>query len=363
MRDPIPIPLSQRWRMFKSQALPVLVFSATTLAAVHLWQNHVVPPVLIGQVESSQATVTSVFPGMLHDLRVERFQQVKAGDPVVTVLRTDPKLIESSLDVFRGEIEVLRAGASPLLNRDRNRLNLEQLNMDWLDQRVQLASAKAKAQYALSELMRIEALVSDVNNPIASRQEYELAKRDYQALQEEVLEREKLVRDVGQSLTGLRTMVGAADSSADEKALRGAIAVQEANLRLTEAQLEPLVLRAPIAGTVTYVYRRNGENIVAGEQLITISGSEAERIVAYARQPSNFEPLVGMKLEVRTRTVRRTSGVAEITGVSPRLEPTPAMLLGMPTNQTAELSLAMHVTIPPGSKLRPGEIVDLRQVN
>lgn len=363
MYEPIPIPFKRRWLEFRQRVFPVLVFGATALATVHVWRHHIVPPLLIGQVESAQAAVASIYPGTLADLRVQCYEKVQAGDPLVTIVRADPKLIQHSLDVFRGEIEVLRAGATPLLNKTRNLANIEQLNMDWLDQRAQLASLRVQAQYAQSELKRLEALVSDPQNLVASRQEYEIARRDYQALRDEVTERENLVARVEKSLQSLRAMAGTLDASDEEKALRSAIAVQEANLRATEAQLEPVVLHAPITGTVTLIHRHAGENVVAGEPLIAISGSQAERIVAYVRQPSAFEPLEGMKLEVRTRARRQNPGVGVITGVSPRLEPTPAILLGMPTNQTAELSLAMHVSVPAGSKLRPGEIVDLRQIN
>jgi multidrug resistance efflux pump len=45
-----------------------------------------------------------------------------------------------------------------------------------------------------------------------------------------------------------------------------AIAVQEAKLRLTEAELGPLLLRAPLDGVVAAIYHRSGEAVIAGMQ-------------------------------------------------------------------------------------------------
>jgi hypothetical protein len=71
------------------------------------------------------------------------------------------------------------------------------------------------------------------------------------------------------------------------------------------------------------------------------------------------EPTVGMKVEVRSRGVRRTVGQGEIIHVGPRMQlfDAPLRIRGMGNAQ--ERGLPIVVTVPPEMKLRPGELVDL----
>jgi hypothetical protein len=59
----------------------------------------------VGQAEVVPANVSCYKPGMLAQLFVNRFQTVKAGDPVGQVLVTDPKILASSLAVIQAEIQ------------------------------------------------------------------------------------------------------------------------------------------------------------------------------------------------------------------------------------------------------------------
>ena len=85
----IPTPPAQRWREFRIQNLPVLVFATAFLCAFYLWRESVTPATLVGEVETIRADETSPDSGLLTNLWVTRFQPVKAGDVVAEVMATD----------------------------------------------------------------------------------------------------------------------------------------------------------------------------------------------------------------------------------------------------------------------------------
>src|SRR5436190_19670473 len=94
--------------------------------------------------------------------------------------------------------------------------------------------------------------------------------------------------------------------------LIAAIAVQEAKLRQMEAELSPIILRAPMDGTVTMIYCRAGEAVTAGQPIASIATLNPVRIVGYMRPPILQEPAAGMKVQVRTRGLRREVGMARV---------------------------------------------------
>ncbi len=355
---PIPTPPALRWREFRIKVIPGLVFGSVLLTVLMIWTTSVTPTNWVGQVEGAQANVTSAKAGMLTQLQVDRFVAVRAGDPIAVVVSTDPKVIESSLAVIRAEVELLRLSMSPSLDRERNQLAFERLRMDWLEQRVLLASAQVRSQYADSEFQRVAELYQSSSN-IVSKAAYDIALRDRDVSLAETAERAKVTQALAESLQKLETSNPTNAPTADAT-LRAAIAVEDAKLQLTEAQLKPISLLAPISGMVSTVFRRAGENIVAGEPVLTITSDQPERIVAYLRQPLTIEPKAGMPVRVVPRTIKRVSGTAEVRQVMASMQPIPPALLGQLALQTktVELGLPIDISLPAGLKLRNGEIVD-----
>ncbi len=141
--------------------------------------------------------------------------------------------------------------------------------------------------------------------------------------------------------------------------LVAAIAVQEAKLRQTEAELSPIVLRAPMEGTVTMIYCRAGEAVTAGQPIASIATLNPVRIVGYMRPPIIQEPTTGMKVLVRTRGPRRETGWATIMDVGSQLEAIPAVVMGPMKLAAPELGLPVDISLPPNLKIRAGELVDV----
>jgi len=352
----IPVPLAQRWHDVRLRLLPIIVFGAALCSIAVLWKTHVAAPSMIGQAEPVLANVSPHKPGILAELNVGRFQKVKAGDVVGQVMITDPKILASSIEVIRSEIEALRVNLKPIAAQEKLAVSYDKLRLDWMRERADLAATEVRLQQAQSEFRRVDALYKD---QIVSQRMFEQAKAAQDSLQREVDELNKLVCDGEKNLQTLQVSNKVDTSSVSEEPLHAAIAVQEAKLRQTLAELSPITLKSPMDGIVTTIFHRSGEAVMAGQPVIAIATFNPVRIVGYMRPPISQEPQVGMKVEVRTRGIHREIGTARVVEVGTQLEGIPGTLLGPIKLASTELGLPVDVSLPPNLKLRAGELVDL----
>ncbi len=358
---PIPVPVAQRWREFRIRVVPFLVFLATLIAAAEMWRRQVPMSTLTGEVESITSHVSSPKSGVLANLNIGRLQQVKAGDPVAQVITTDPRVLQSSLAVILAEIQLMRVNLEPVLGEQRYALSYDRLRLDWMEQRVELATVRTRLQLAESEFRRVEELYKD---KVVSEKIYEEARVTRERLEAEVQERSDFIDEQEKNLGTLQLRGGtpstATNLTSAQSVMQASINVQEEKLRLTEADLSPIVLRVPIDGVVSSVLRRSGEAVMAGEPILTISTGSSDRIIAYMRQPLLSEPKIGMPVQISARSFKRQEAEARILQVGTQMEPIKQYLLPFSNNQAPEMGLPILVSLPPSLKLVPGEIVDLR---
>ena len=353
---PIPIPPAQRLQQARTTLLPAAVFLGAVLAIAALWKDHVGAPSLVGQADGTLANVSSHKGGVLAGLNVTRFQKVRAGDPLARVLVADPKLVEASLAVIRSELDMLRANMEPIVAQQRNAVDYAQLRLDWMRQRAELASARVNMQRAEADYRRTDELFK---NKLTSESEMDLARATFQALQQQVAELDKLVADGEKSFRNLQPTNTADIAQISNEPMLAAVAVQEAKLRLTEAELSPLTLTAPIDGTVTAILHNSGESVTAGGPIVVIASEKPVRIVGYLRQPIRAQPQPGATVQIRARNGQRETGLAQVLDVGAQLEMLPPALQSPIKLANVELGLPVSVSLPPNLNLRPGELVDI----
>jgi HlyD family secretion protein len=354
--SPVPIPLTQRWRDARMRLLPLVVFSAALCVIASLWKEHVAAPTLVGQAEPVLANVSCQKPGVLAQLAVTRFQKVKAGDPVGLIMVADPRVLDSSLAVIRAEIEMLRVNMKPVAAQQHTAIDYNRVRLDWMRERAQLASTRVNMQLAESEYHRTDELFKQ---KIMSQQQLDQARAAYEGRQREVEELTRLVTEGEENFKTLQLTNANEITKVSEDPLRAAIAVQESKLRLTEAELSPIMLKAPMDGIVSVIFHRSGEAVTAGQPIVAIATLSPVRIVGYLRPPLNGEPQVGARVEVRTRGVHREVGSAQIVEVGTQLESLPISLASPFKLASVELGLPIGVSLPPNLKIRPGELVDM----
>jgi HlyD family secretion protein len=292
-------------------------------------------------------------------LTVNRFQKVRANDPVGQVLVTDPKILAASLAVIQADIEMLRVTMRPVAARQRTAMDYSQLRLDWMRQRAQLATAKVNLQLAETDFHRTEELFKD---RIVAERVYEQAKAAQERLQSEVNELTRLVEEQRLNFDQLQLTNAMDLAQVTDDPLRAAIAAQESKLRLTEAELSPITLRAPVDGMVNMIFHHAGEAVTAGEPIVAIAPLNAARIVGYLRPPILREPKVGARVQVRTRGPARQAGSAEIVEVGSQFEAIAPALQGPLKMAAQELGLPIGISLPPNLSVRPGELVDLTLV-
>ena len=88
--DPIPVPPKLLWREFVTRFLPVVLFGVVLIIALVLWRSRLSPANIPGEAEGIQAIVNSPDTGVLTELNVRSFQEVKAGALLGKVVSNNP---------------------------------------------------------------------------------------------------------------------------------------------------------------------------------------------------------------------------------------------------------------------------------
>ncbi|MBU6400841.1 MAG: hypothetical protein KGS61_11020, partial [Verrucomicrobia bacterium] len=226
---PIPTPGAQRWREVRMRLVPPVVFLGALAVATMLWREYVAAPTLVGEVEPVQATVTSYKAGIVEQLNVTRFQHVRAGEAIAQVVIADPRILTSQLAVIQAEIDLLRTGMRPMLVQQRNVMDYDQLRLDWMRQRAQLAMARANLQLAEADYRRQAELFQE---KIISERVFDQAKAAREKFRAELDELTRLVAEQEQNFKRLALDPNLEPSQVTTNALEASIAVQAQKLRL-----------------------------------------------------------------------------------------------------------------------------------
>lgn len=354
----IKVPPAQIWREFRMRFMPLAVFAAALVAAVRLWNVTVVGPTMVGEVEAVQTMVVSPDAGVLTNLLVRRFQMVKAGDPVAELISTDVRSASSRVQDMRSRIALQQLEINSVMDRDRIAFDYQALAMNTLRFRSELAAAKAELPTLEGAAARLE---RGWKENVIALNEYELAVRQRDATRARVAELEKLVVDAEGRLAQAASTAGAFTNFSADTTLPQAVERLIAERRNSEqTQKTPIVLRAPIDGTVSMINRRAGENVLAGDIILTIHALEGDRIVTYLRPGVALEPARGMAVTVRCRTPKREQAVAKIEEVGHHYEAITNLALLRP-GVPFELGRPVAIGVPASlrSVLKPGELVDL----
>ena len=359
---PIPTPAAKRFRFLMNQGLPVVVFLLVAAAGGYFWIQTTQPTSFVGQVEVIQVSVNSRDAGLLTNLWVVPLQEVKAGDAIGEVVTTDPRTVNNRLEVMRDRMRLTELEMTPILIRQRSAVEYERLGIECARARVELAMARANLIQASNEFKRVAELHAQKDR-LMSDTDYDLAKARWEALQAQVEENVKLVADGERTLQRLAFMADSYVPGGENDPIKQALRMEEDAIKVFEQKMKPLQLLVPIDGIVTAIHRRAGEQILAGEPLVTVTSKHTDRIVAFVPRNSPVNPRIGMPVEVSTRKLRRQKCLAQVIGVGAHLEGvTNTMILPPASVQPVlipSVGRPISVSLPPSLNLLPGELVDL----
>lgn len=331
------------------RVLPVAVFLIGLVAAIILGRRVGATQGIAGIAEGTRSTVTSPQVGLLQQVKVQPFEMVQAGQPLAILQPIDPR---SQLDLIQAGVQLARIRQQPSV-ADQNAMNFEQINVDLLRLRQELAVAKVSLERAESVLQRNEILFK---KKLVSEDAYELSLRDRDVARTEVAETTKSIMAIEQRLEELRPL-GVPDAAHQPQAQL--VAQLEKQLLNAETNWAPVVLTAPISGMVHMIHRQPGEYVADGEYLLTIHSTRASHIVGYMRQPYRVEPEVGMQVQVLTRSNQRRQFQSVVRQVGAQMDYITNAIAYMRQSAIVDTGLPILIDVPPHALIRPGEVVDL----
>lgn len=359
---PIQSPPGTAFREFRIRFLPIITFALVLALTLFTWQQQIGPTSLTGEVEMVRSIVSSPTPGRLTQLHVDLMTRVVAGQAIAEVQPADPRAIEAEAALSRARLEIVRSGLEPKLRRDNNHISYLRLRLEWLSERVNLSTLIAQLRFNEAEYNRILALAPSATNQlgVASIFDLQVAERDLEVARRMLDEQTLLVEEMGEAVERMKLDQNSIDNELP-LAIQAALDVEERVLDSLDQLLQPLPLVAAIDGYVSFIYRRAGENVIAGEPVVTISAESSERIVAYVQQPLKRIPTAGDSVQIRSRSTPRRMAMSVVLSVGGQLEPIFPELLPLRAagNQRIEYGLPVIVRAPTEMALIPGEIVDL----
>ena len=360
---PISSPIGPRLRRLWRGLFQALIFFLICLGVTVAWTKLMRPSLFFGQVEIIQSGVTSPDAGLLTNLWVAPFQEVKAGDLIAEIVTTDPRTANNRLVVLRDRMRLTELEMAPTLRRGSSAVSYAGLIFACDKLRADLATARVNLNQASNQFERVSKLFKEEPGKVVSDVVYEKARAEFQALEADVEEKAKIVVATQKTLERLAYMANEPTPGGDNDPLKQALLVEEEKIKIFEQKMKPLQLRAPISGIVTAVHHQAGEQVPPGQPIVFITSKESGRIVGFLPPASPITPRLGMKVEVRTRSPKRVTAMAKVTGLGPHLESvTNSMVQPVLVRPTVvqPLGRPISISLPPELKLLPGAPVDLR---
>lgn len=345
---PIPTPASQRWREFRIQILPFIIFIAVVAGIVSLWRGFVNPVGIVGFAETNAVNVVATQDGLLSVLNVERFQMVTQDQEIGLIVNTDPEFLKAQITSAQADLKVLA---------ERNEVDVQRTDQSYQQFRQQLFSHQVDQakdapswQLASNEFVRASAgLKTGVETPAT----FDAKKYAFETLTATIASRDVQIAELKRTLSELearrRGTNGAPSAFAE---------AYEAKARELELMLKPSTVRAPISGMISFVHHSGGERVLRGMPIVTITAPVARHVIGYIRQPIATKPEPNATVQITTRSQPRTIARGQVVHVGAQLEPINPALLSVDTKRM-EVGLPILVSVPQGVRLTPGEFVDL----
>lgn len=345
---PIPTPPGTQWREFRIKFVPFVIFAITLYAVFAIWRQIPLNTGIKGIGEGTMSQLTAPADGYMANVTVGAYGEVNAGQPLATIVPFDPA---ARLGLLQSQLQVSRLEMEPSIG-DRNAMNYEQLQVDLRQLNSELAIARANLQWATNQIPRYEQLSKE---KLVSQDQLELVQRSVGIYEAEVQEKSKARAELLAQLQRLQSIaqIGMTNS------VSGQLIPQfREQISAIETNFNPIPVLSPIKGRVHYL-RQTGEFVRAGDPIAVVNVDKADRIIAYLKQPFPFDPQVGMKMEIITRSKNPQRFITEISAVGGRVEILTNSIAFLNPGSLVDMGLPVVLPVPAAAKVRPGEIVDV----
>ena len=373
----IHIPLNQRWKWLRYQWAPIVLFGFAVALTMRLWSSHIGASVSIGEVYGKRWDMGSKIAGKLAGPSLEPFQRVKSGD-VVIVLEAEER--EQAIEVLRAEMKQLASQLEQIREKTRiderneqfTQLNLARNYSVWIEQRrltqlqlkTQLEADKRLFEQYAATYSIIKRNFDKGNSTAMEEIQYRMQRELVKArITQTVAAIKEAARQINAAEERQKLLPQVVDIDVEKllQPIREQINVEAEKIKQIEAGIDEMTVRAPADGTITAIFKRPGQAVVAGEPVLTIASNEAEYVVSYVRQGRNtVQPLPAAKVNLRLRRLPVTTEDSKVVEVGPHVELIPQHQLRDPKILEWGVPVKIHLPDNLRHRVRPGELLDVQ---
>jgi multidrug resistance efflux pump len=311
---------------------------------------------VVGFAQGVDSTVASLEVGRIAVLAVEPGQAVTAGQVIASL---DPGPIDAEIAVVEAEKTRLEALIPSEQAESMQKLDesVESLERDLAEAQEAYAQAKSQAQALETERSRAKKLVED---KLAVGEELAKLDVEYAAVKPVVDEKPRHIQLLKKQLEAARSRRERTVKTLDEKGvgpLAGDLLVATAQLEQLKKRRADLVLRAPVSGRVTMIWKRPGDVVAAAEPLVTLVSAQ-NRVVACVPERQALRVSHGDRAKL---WVQGGPSSAPLTGTTVALAPivTEVSLRCRRVPNLPAWGREVTIELDPSAELVPGQAFDI----
>jgi multidrug resistance efflux pump len=382
----IPVPWKNRWRRFRYTTLPVLGLSALLAATFWLWNRAGEIPHAYGEVEVVRVDVATALSGILAPLPRGPWTLFDTVEPDQIVAQLDERPLRAEMTVLEQELVRLQKELGAVADRlavseaDRARRYLGEtarLLADSIRLRVELEHRRLAVleRQVLVEIDRLEAQRTNTyleclkplyENKMVSAQEINNARSYRDEAAKRLAENLKVLAEAQSQERGAEGRLDqlpklaaflAADLDKELAPIAAAADVQRGRIAALGVEINRLTIRAPLRGAISAIHHWPGENVRAGDAIVTLAAPQGRYIVSFLRQEQHVVPAVGMPVDVRMRAVVARPVPSVVERIGPQIEAIPPHLCRDP--KIPEWGLPVRIALPENFSGRPGELFEV----
>jgi HlyD family secretion protein len=288
-----------------------------------------------GTVEATEAQIGFQAAGRIQDLAVREGETVTVGEELAHLDRSEAEA--------RQQQAIAQAGAARALLEELERGSRKE---EIRQGRAALAAAAERLRDAERDLERTQTLFEGgaVSREALdkARVTFDVAKSQYDQAQEQV------------------TILETGPRREKIEAQRAQVAQAEAAVRVLDATLANMILRAPFDGIVTVRHREPGEIVAAGSPVLTVMNPADRWVRIYVPETRIGAVRLGQAAEITSDTYPTKIYLGEVVFISSQAEFTPKTVQTTEERVKLVYAVKVRITEDPTSDLKPGMPADVR---
>jgi multidrug resistance efflux pump len=355
--------------------MPFVTFIILLGLTLYMWERHTATTNAVGAVEVVRIDISANSDGVLAQMpgaQYTLFDSVLKGQIIgrlddsalklaIATLRQEMVELTNQIAASEAEMQLTISQMTQTELKERTRLawEYERRRAVVVDRRVDLESERMTFDGLGTQLTLVENLgpglfpllelevLRTLRSASGARMD-ELAK----AFDEEVLQRERAKR-----LFMEYKKINLPEVEKVLAPLRSGINTQESRIEEIVHQIGLLDLRSPISGTIATIHCWPGQNVSAGDPVVTVASDHGRYFLSYLRQNQHLSPKTDDTVYVKTRHKKSRLVEAKVERIGPQYEAIPEHLL--PDARLIEYGLPVRIAIPKEISVRPGELIDI----